>query len=366
MLARRMLNVAAALAMTASSAVAGTSRYILVDLGPVPRAISSQGLIAGEAGGGPGANTPVRLENGTVALPTLPGADNTVVRSVSNRGISAVIVQTNGGNDRAALISPAGATQLANLTGFGAAGAYDVNNGGVATGYVLLSGTDPLVEGSGVVLPNGTPQKAVNWTRGVPTALSDGGGKIVNSAGYAINNGGDVAGIARLPDNSVRAVTWDGKGALTILPIAADQVRSVARAISQNGTVAGTVLTAGGTLGAVWDKRGQTLLRGVGIYQNVVLRGIADDNTVVGFGGDADGNNAGLIWTLKGGAYTAQLLDTLIVNLKGWQTGAPQAVNNAGQIVGLGIAPDGTQRGYQLDPIGKGSAGAADRMPSTK
>jgi len=58
-----------------------------------------------------------------------------------------------------------------------------------------------------------------------------------------------------------------------------------------------------------------------------------------------------MIWTFNGTGYDAFDLDSLVVNLDGWQTFAPQDVNDLGQIVGLGITPDEVEHGYLLDPV---------------
>lgn len=145
--------IAVLLAAAAVSSVAhAVPRYRLTDLGALPgsaysapRSISETGLIVGESGQGPGENTLVRFESGLpVVLTTLAGASTASSRGINNRGVAAVVVQgrPNGGeDDRAALATLGGATQLFGLRGYSAAGAFDVNDSGTAVGYSLASGS---------------------------------------------------------------------------------------------------------------------------------------------------------------------------------------------------------------------------------
>jgi uncharacterized membrane protein len=354
--------IAVALMMVATSAEAATL-YRLTDLGVLPgsttsvaRAISNSGAISGESGGGSGQNTGVRFDGGIVALPTFAGVNNTVIRGINNSGVSAAIQQTTGGNDRAVLLTNSSVTQLGNLAGFASAGAYDVNNFGVATGYALLSGTNALAESGFPVLANALGQQvAVRWTGGVATALSNAAGVIRNATGSAINDSGLVAGNARLATNQQRAILWAADGSATILALGADQFFSRARAINELGSVAGQVFFGDGSfLGSVWSGNNQFLLNPTGAgYVQSTTRGINSAGTVVGFANDLDGTlpTFGQIWTFNGTGYTATALDSLVVNLGGWQTQAAQAINDRGQIVGLGIDPNGLQRAYLLTPI---------------
>ncbi len=361
-----ILRMAIALALiTVTTSAKAATLYRLTDLGALPgsatsaaRAISNSGAISGESGDGAIQNIGVRFDSGIVALPAFAGVDNTIIRGINNSGVSAAIQQTSGGNDRAVLLTTSGAIQLGNLAGFASAGAFDVNNFGVATGYALLSGRNNFAGGGFPVLPNTlTRQVAVRWTNGVPVALSDLPGLIINSAGSAINDAGMVAGNARLSINQLqRAILWDVDGSATFLALGTGQIASRARAINEAGSVAGQVfLDNGDILGSVWSGNNiQFLLNPTGDgFVQATTRGINSAGTVVGFANDADGllPSLGQIWTFNGSGYTATALDSLVVNLGGWQTQAAQAINDRGQIVGIGINPNGFQRAYLLTPI---------------
>jgi uncharacterized membrane protein len=355
-LAGATIMTVVALAAPANAA----QRYILTDLGIIPgagyslaRAISQNGVIVGESGTDGVDGTGVRFDGGITVLPGLPGGNNTVIRGVNNAGVAAATIQTVDGDDRAALLTTSSAIQLDGLPGFAAAGAYGINNNGVVTGYVLESGSPFTAGGSLPIVPNSYgAQQAVTWTDGVATALSNDG--VVNSVGFAINDAGTVAGIARLANNSPRAVSWDSSGALTILPLDGFE-SSRARAINSLGDIAGQVIsqTPGffSLYGAVWSGGSLTVLPGRAGFDSYT-RGINSAGTVVGYT-DAPFNDRptiGQIWTLSGGSYQVLRLDGLVVNLDGWRTSAPQAINDAGQIVGVGYNPDGIQHAYLLTP----------------
>ena len=335
-------------------------RYLLTDLGILPgqgysvaRAISQNGVIVGESGTSGLDGTGVGFNGGVTILPGLPGGTNTIIRGVNNAGVAAATIQTAGSDDRAALLTTATATQLGGLPGFAAAGAFAINNNGVATGYVLESGGPVTIGGGLPIVPNSFgAQQAVVWTGGVATALSNDG--IVNSVGYAINDAGTVAGIARLANNSARAVSWDSSGALTILPLDGFQ-SSRARAINSLGDITGQVVSQtpgfSSFSGAVWSAGSLTVLAGRAGF-DTYTRGINSAGTIVGYFDNPlnDRPTIGQIWTLSGGSYQLLRLDSLVINLGGWRTQSPQAINDAGQIVGLGIDPNGIQRAYLLTP----------------
>ena len=259
-------------ALTVATSAEAATLYRLTDLGVLPgvptsvaRTISNSGAIGGESGVGSNQNTGVRFDGGIVALPTLAGGDNTVIRGINNAGVSAAVIQMTGGDDRAALLTTGSAVQLGNLAGFAAAGAFDVNNFGVATGYALLSGRNGAAEGSFPVLGNAVQQVAVRWNGGIATALGNANGIIRNATGSAINDAGMIAGNARLATNQQRAVLWGVDGSATLLALGADQVISRARAINEAGSVAGQVFFGNGDiLGSVWSGSNQFLLNPVG------------------------------------------------------------------------------------------------------
>jgi|JI10StandDraft_1071094.scaffolds.fasta_scaffold01720_20 hypothetical protein len=359
--------VALAAALLASAAPAlAVRQYKIIDLGLAPgtqstvaRAISGNGTIVGEAGG-QSANSGVRLDGGVTPLPTLSGGTNFVTRGVNDSGVAAATVQGAGLDDRAALATTGGITQLGSVAGFAAAGALDVNNGGVAVGYALVTGSNVGIEGNLPLLNNGVgSQRAAVWNGGVGTELAAIAGS-VNSIAVANNNSGQIAGMYREASNSIKGVIWTGGVASTLVnPLGQSQAR--VRAISEAGWVAGQTSGTLGFLGTVWSPTAAYLLPLLGTTGTVIgtTRGINSSATVVGFSqsfddttGDQVAQNHTL-WDFDGTSFTAYDLSTLIVNYAGWDfsTGAAQAINDNGDIVGFATSADGFQHGYLLTAV---------------
>lgn len=358
--------VAAALLASTSPALALT-QYRITDLGLAPgtestvaRAISANGAIAGEAGG-QGANAGYRLDGGITPLASIAGATNFVTRGVNNAGVAAATVQGVTSNDIAVLASTAAAVQLANLGGYAAGGALDINNNGVAVGYSQVSGTNAGIEGNLPLLSNAAgTQTAVIWSsNGTVTQLTAPAN--FNSMAVANNDAGQVAGMYRLANNRIQGVVWDSNGVASTLANPVGQSQARVRAISENGWIAGQTSGTLGFLATVWSPTSTYLLPSLGTTATIVTttRGINSSGLVVGFSqsfddttGDQVGQNHTL-WEYGGGSFTAYDLSTLIVNFAGWDfgTGAAQAINDNGDIVGFATAADGFQHGYLLTAV---------------
>jgi len=362
------LQIAGAICVVLGTAVpaAAVQHYRITDLGlalgtqsTVARAISSSGVIAGEAGGST-ANTGYRLDGGVAPLVSILGATNFVTRGVNDSGQVAATVQTNGGDDVAVLSTTASVTVLGSVAGFAAAGALDVNNAGVAVGYALVSGSNAGIEGNLPLLSNGAgSQRAVVWNAGIGSELSAVSGS-VNSFAAAINDAGQVAGMYRQTNNITQGVIWTGGVASTLVnPVGQNQAR--VRAISENGWVAGQTSGTLGFIGTVWSPTSAFLLPLLGTTNTIIsmTRGINSAGTVVGFTQSFDDNTGDLVaqnqtlWSFDGSGFTAFDLSTLIVNFSGWDfsTGASQAINDNGDIVGFATAADGFQHGYLLTAV---------------
>ena len=89
------------------------------------------------------------------------------------------------------------------------------------------------------------------------------------------------------------------------------------------------------------------------------IRGINSSATVVGFTQSFDDitgdqvTQSQTLWDFDGTSFTAYDLSTLIVNSAGWDfsTGAAQAINDNGDIVGFATSADGFQHGYLLTAV---------------
>lgn len=178
-----------------------------------------------------------------------------------------------------------------------AAGSYceatDVNDAGQVTGRASIH-PDPDR------LPHAFVHDGTFRDLGI---LPDG----ATSEGLAINDHGDVAGRASVPPNGSQhfhATFWPAGGQIMDLDPHGKYVSSIATAVNNHGQVVGTVtLDAHGHMRAVrFD--GQRAIR----------------------------------------------LETEVRNLQGWTLEQSFGVNDHGEIVGRGEAPDGSVHGFLLRP----------------
>lgn len=363
--------------LLAATAAQALPQYRYIDLGVLTgdessaaRAISDTGLIAGESSFGVQQNRVTRFDGGAAALPTLSGAFTGSTRGINASGVTATVVQGDRSaavlaDDRAALATTSGVTQLFGAAGYAAAGAFDVANNGVAVGYSLVSGSIGLsAEGGLPVVPAvGGSERATIWSGSTTgTLLADPCGPVAacNSNAVSIGEDGQIAGIARMnAGNSVRAVRWAADGTPTILAIGTGETSSRAREIDDFGNVAGQVFGGDASIygtGSVWRGVTQYLLP-FADFVSTTTRGIANNGTVVGFGYQSIDDEigfsdpVGLIWLWDGTSYTGFRLDDLVVDLGDARTFAVQAINNAGQIVGFGPNQSGDIHAYLLAAV---------------
>ena len=199
------------------------------------------------------------------------------------------------------------------------------------------------------------------WTAGVATTLANPFGNF-NSLATAINVSGQVVGAVN-QGNISKATIWNG-GVGTVLATANTE-RSTARAVSSSGWVAGRIdqLSNGDFEGSVWAAGGSqydlTPTAGCDVSD---LRGINSSNNVVGFsqrGACEAGNGSnGGYWEWTGSGYNQYDINSLVVNLGGWDLTAPQGINDAGQIVGFGIDEFGATRAFLLTAVPEPSSWA--------
>jgi uncharacterized membrane protein len=356
-------------ALVSSAAVAAPQKYRLVKLAPlagstttVARAISANGSIAGEAQTDPQSsfNTPANFGKASALASVFTGvpagSENSFTRGVNDSGIAAGTAQNQTANtSRAILTGTGGFTELAPLAGFANAGAAGINNGGTVVGYSMSVG---IFAAEGTARPIATgqgTQTATVWdTAGVATALANPFGNF-NSLATAINASGQIIGVANRGTSTAtgNATIWNG-GVGTALSTDAGK-RSTARGISSDGWVAGRQddLSVGTFQGSVWAAGGgQFNLGPLAGCDSSDLRGINAGRTAVGFSqnGACTGVVGGL-WDWNGAGYDGYEINSLVVNLGGWDLYAPQGINDAGQIVGFGFDEFGVNRGWLLTAV---------------
>jgi len=201
--------------------------------------------------------------------------------------------------------------------------------------------------------PNGVTH-AFRWSNG--TMIDLGSLDESYSCAYAINNAGQIVGVSTL--NGVdRGFLWenDTMSDLGDLPGGLDKTR--AYDINNFGQIAGESAVASSpdiNHAFLWQDGAMTDL---GVLPNgsdkSYAYGINDDGLVVGTsyihaaGGGAA--HRAFIWGSVNGMQ--DLNDMLDSSGSGWTLMGCRDINNAGQIVGFGINPDGFSHGFLLTPI---------------
>lgn len=214
------------------------------------------------------------------------------------------------------------------------------------------------------------------WDSGVLTDLGTLGGA---TRAQGLNDFGQVVGssLADLGDGTqaTRAFLWRA-GVMAGLGVLPGEEYGQALGINRLGEAAGSSwhLTSPGFLAdhraTLWRDRGATILdlgstpgpevcvAGLPAYTSNTARAVNDCRQVVG---DARCVSSGaplaaFLW--EDGVM--RNLNDLIPAGSGWDLRSARAINNAGQIVGYGIAPDGELHGYLLEPMSPRPCGPLD------
>jgi probable HAF family extracellular repeat protein len=167
-----------------------------------------------------------------------------------------------------------------------------------------------------------------------------------------VNGAGQITGEATIGAERLPHAFIYSAGAFHDLGVLAAGDRSLGVAINTHGDVAGRAsvppLDGMHFHAAKWPAGGQVVdLDPHGKYFNSVANGINDAGEVVGTVTiDATGN----LRAVRFDGHHAVLLQTEVLNLDGWTLEQAADVNAKGEIVGVGVAPDGRSHGFLLRP----------------
>lgn len=165
------------------------------------------------------------------------------------------------------------------------------------------------------------------------------------SAGNAINNSGQVTGASQTPFGGHAFITRNGE--MVDLGAFAWGI-STGYAINDAGQVAGTSYVTNTEQHAfITTLDDQMIDIGLSGYSSVAF-GINNAGQAVGYFGDNFGGSKRAFVTLNG---VMTDLNTLIAADIGWTLMTAYDINNSGQIVGVGIAANGVQRAFLLNPV---------------
>ena len=159
-----------------------------------------------------------------------------------------------------------------------------------------------------------------------------------------ISDRDQAVGYLAAGDGAMRAFVCDGRVMKKLDNLGGGS--SYANRINRLGQVAGCCDVSGGNAHAVlWDAAGVHDLGTLG-GGNSRAEGINSEGHVVGGAHDASGDVHAFLYA--GGVMSD--LNALIPPASGWTLRIAMAINDSGQIVGNGLAPDGNTRAFLLTP----------------
>jgi probable HAF family extracellular repeat protein len=336
----RVLRLPCWLLLTLASSICVAQTYRVTDLGTVSgmdysvaRAVNSAHQVTGASGKSNANLAGVFLySNGAMTnLGTLGGSTG-VGNGINASGQVAGYSQNAQGTYRAFLSNGGTLTDIGDLGG-GSAVAYAINDLGQVVGSAVTSGhaNHPFLYSNGQMIDLGT--------LGSPD-----GNSWWNSA-QGINNKGAVTGTSYDADGNFFGFVWSN-GTMTKLGTLGGPW-SQGYAINNKGKITGLAYTADGNAHAfIRNLRGTMKDLGTfaGKFSTVWGLGINDSGVVVGQSTFQDTYHA---FVYRGGKIKD--LNTLIPRGSGWELIEAAGINNAGEIVGLGMH-NGLEHAYLLTP----------------
>lgn len=221
--------------------------------------------------------------------------------------------------------------------------ATDINDNSQICGYSFTVGP-------------GSGRRAWIWENGIMTDLGTLGGE--RGSASAISELGQVVGYSQVYDPEdyvIHAFVWENES-VTDLGVVPGEVNSAANDINENGQVVGYCSHQMETYPfltiyrpCLWDN-GQIIDLGIPEgYDRGVATGINNDGTIVAWMDTSLSGGPSYAFVWRGGEW--EDLNSLIEPNSGWKLQAAIDVNDAGQIIGNGIAPGGSTQGFLLTPI---------------
>jgi probable HAF family extracellular repeat protein len=191
---------------------------------------------------------------------------------------------------------------------------------------------------------------AITWNGGTPQLLPQVNNAFPDSYAYAINTAGQVAGFSVVANQNIHATVWTGGVPQELGPVLNANEISFAFGLNNNGQVVGSYSPANVNLehAALWSGGTATDLSSLGGDLSDAFA-VNDSGQIVGHS-NLTGSNANLHATLWEGTTIFDLNNLLDPSGAGWLLTDALGINDQGQIVGIGIDPNGKSHGFLLTP----------------
>jgi probable HAF family extracellular repeat protein len=355
-------GTAALLNLSWGSTAIAAALYTLTDLGALTggdssyaTGINNNGDVVGQSATSEGFRAFLwNPTTGMTNLGALSGGNYSYATGVNDQG--QVVGYTNGSSGSRAFVwnKTSGLLDLGTVSNGLRSYAYGINNSGQIAGY-----SDTGTDRSTVTVWNGSH------------AITDLGEKGISSIATAINDRNQIAGQVVGP-NGFRATLWDPTQGLTQLGTLAGGSYSYATGLNDRGDVVGysaiggqtptnssSTTTFGGLSGNtvnafLWNStQGIMNLGSLSPQDNSYAQSINENRQVVGYSYGLDNGSYRYRATIWNNGVINDL-NSLVDPALGWSLRVANAINDKGQVVGIGFNPTGQSRAFLLTPTAVG------------
>jgi len=325
-----------------------SQNYVMVDLGTlggvssVAYGINNKGQIVGYSDLSNGATRAFLYENGKMKNLGSLANNTSVARAINNGGQVVGYALVAPYNAKHAFIYSNGSMSDIGTLGYdGQSEANGINDKGQIVGY-----SDFITNNARIAFP-------FIYSDGTMQNIGLHGDDIASYA-YGINPDGNIVGASFTSGHTIYAFSWKQDNIQNIGTSPGNN-SSQANAINDNGQIVGAVFNSDGG-----NSRHPFIYEGSQLKDLGVLEGFTDSearaiNNIGQVVGEASSSQTFIHHTFLYSGESMQDLNNLAINAgSGWTLANATGINDAGQIVGMGINPSGKQHAILLNPLPPG------------